>query len=148
MAPHHRFNGAQRESINMCERDERFLVRGRIHYTKWTDQQGVDRYGCEIIAETVDFLSRAETTQNSGDNTVDDDEIPVLTGGYRKSWRRKAAGDFHRSRRIAAATASLLAMGAEVHPAQAKKSRPTPFHHSRPRTCSGNPFRRYRNHQG
>ena len=31
------------------------LVRGRIHYTKWTDQQGVDRYGCEIIAETVDF---------------------------------------------------------------------------------------------
>lgn len=52
------------------------LVRGRIHYTKWTDQQGVDRNGCEIIAETVDFLSRAKQTQNDDGNAVDDDDIP------------------------------------------------------------------------
>lgn len=53
------------------------LVRGRIHYTKWTDQQGVDRYGCEIIAETVDFLSRAKQTDNNAGNQPDyDDEIP------------------------------------------------------------------------
>ena len=52
------------------------LVRGRIHYTKWTDQQGNDRYGCEIIAETVDFLSRAKQTQNDDGKFIEDDEIP------------------------------------------------------------------------
>jgi single-strand DNA-binding protein len=34
------------------------MVTGRIHYTKWTDQNGIDRYGCEIIAEQVDFLAK------------------------------------------------------------------------------------------
>ncbi|KAB2747481.1 single-stranded DNA-binding protein, partial [Brucella anthropi] len=38
-----------------CETGMKVLVRGRIHYTKWTDAAGVDRYGCEIIAETVGF---------------------------------------------------------------------------------------------
>ncbi len=36
------------------------MVTGRIHYTKWTDQSGTDRYGCEIIAEQVDFLAKAK----------------------------------------------------------------------------------------
>jgi len=27
------------------------FVSGRIHYTKWTDSMGNDRYGCEIIAD-------------------------------------------------------------------------------------------------
>jgi len=36
------------------------MVTGRIHYTKWTDQNGIDRYGCEIIAEQVDFLAKAK----------------------------------------------------------------------------------------
>ena len=70
------FNGLGKTIQQHCEKGMKVLVRGRIHYTKWTDQQGVDRYGCEIIAETVDFLSRAKQTQNGGDNTVDDDDIP------------------------------------------------------------------------
>ena len=43
------------------------MVTGRIHYTKWTDQNGTDRYGCEIIAEQVDFLAKAKeaTTDES-----------------------------------------------------------------------------------
>lgn len=48
-----------------CEKGMKVLVRGRIHYTKWTDQQGNDRYGCEIIAETVDFLNRAKQTETT-----------------------------------------------------------------------------------
>jgi single-strand DNA-binding protein len=36
------------------------LVTGHIHYTKWADQNGTDRYGCEIIAEQVDFLAKAK----------------------------------------------------------------------------------------
>jgi single-strand DNA-binding protein len=55
----------------------KLLVRGRIHYTKWTDKDGVDRYGCEIIAETVDFLSRAkQAASTAGDEQEADDEIP------------------------------------------------------------------------
>lgn len=70
------FNGLGKTIEQYCETGMKVLVRGRIHYTKWTDQQGVDRYGCEIIAETVDFLSRAKQAQNGDGNTVDDNEIP------------------------------------------------------------------------
>jgi single-strand DNA-binding protein len=52
------------------------LVQGRIHCTKWTDAAGVDRYGCEIIAEKVDFLSRPKATENENPELVDrDDEV-------------------------------------------------------------------------
>jgi single-strand DNA-binding protein len=38
---------------------------------------GNDRYGCEIIAEKVDFLSRPKSAQNENPELVDrDDEIP------------------------------------------------------------------------
>ena len=70
------FNGLGKTIQQHCEKGMKVLVRGRIHYTKWTDQQGVDRYGCEIIAETVDFLSRAKQPQIDGDSNIDDDEIP------------------------------------------------------------------------
>jgi single-strand DNA-binding protein len=53
----------------------KLLVRGRIHYTKWTDAAGIDRYGCEIIAETVDFLSRAKATEAEDGKFIDDDDI-------------------------------------------------------------------------
>ena len=39
------------------------LVYGRIHYTKWIDRMGKDPYGCEIIAEKVNFLSRPKSTK-------------------------------------------------------------------------------------
>ena len=39
------------------------LAHGRIHYTKWTDATGTDRYGCEIIAGKVDFLSRPKSAE-------------------------------------------------------------------------------------
>ncbi len=45
------------------EKGMKVLVHGRIHYTKWTDATGTDRYGCEIIAEKVDFLSLLISTQ-------------------------------------------------------------------------------------
>lgn len=71
------FNGLGKTIEEHCEKGMKVLVRGRIHYTKWQDQQGNDRYGCEIIAETVDFLSRAKQTENgSGDQREMDDDIP------------------------------------------------------------------------
>ncbi|MBN9505386.1 MAG: single-stranded DNA-binding protein [Altererythrobacter sp.] len=75
------FNGLGKTVQEHCTKGMKVLVRGRIHYTKWTDQGGVERYGCEIIAETVDFLSRgkpAQTGGNAGSNAPNDldDDVP------------------------------------------------------------------------
>ena len=70
------FNGLGKTIQQYCEVGMKILVRGRIHYTKWTDQGGVDRYGCEIIAETVDFLNRAKQTESDDDQQDGDSEIP------------------------------------------------------------------------
>ncbi len=47
---HFTLNGLGKTVQEHCTSGMKLLVRGRIHYTKWTDQQGNDRYGCEIIA--------------------------------------------------------------------------------------------------
>jgi len=70
------FNGLGNTVQQYCEKGMKVLVRGRIHYTKWTDGEGVDRYGCEIIAETVDFLSRASKAEAGDAAPTNDDEIP------------------------------------------------------------------------
>jgi single-stranded DNA-binding protein len=44
--------------------EPKILVQGRIHYNKWTDATGTDRYGCGIIAEKVDFLSRPKLAES------------------------------------------------------------------------------------
>ena len=70
------FNGLGKTIQDYCEKGMKVLVRGRIHYTKWTDQEGNDRYGSEIIAETVDFLSRAQQSENGAGQRDLDDDIP------------------------------------------------------------------------
>jgi len=58
------FNGLGKTVQEYCDKGSKVMVRGRIHYTKWTDNTGVDRYGCEIIAETVDFLNRKKEDED------------------------------------------------------------------------------------
>ena len=70
------FNGLGKTIQEYCEKGMKVLVRGRIHYTKWTDQEGNDRYGSEIIGETVDFLSRAQQSENGAGQRDLDDDIP------------------------------------------------------------------------
>ena len=54
------------------------IVRYRIHYTRWTDQEKVERYGCEIIADEVTFLSYGKSRQQQPSAPQDDeaDDIP------------------------------------------------------------------------
>ena len=68
------FNGLGKTIQEYCEKGMKVLVRGRIHYTKWTDATGTDRYGCEIIAEKVDFLSRPKTAEGEGPELVDNND--------------------------------------------------------------------------
>jgi single-strand DNA-binding protein len=56
------FNGVGKSVAEHVTKGAMTMVTGRIHYTKWTDQAGTDRYGCEIIAEQVDFLAKAKET--------------------------------------------------------------------------------------
>lgn len=71
------FNGLGQTVADHCEKGMKVLVQGRIHYTKWTDAAGIDRYGCEIIAEKIDFLSRLKAIEGESPELVDnDDEIP------------------------------------------------------------------------
>jgi single-strand DNA-binding protein len=47
------FNGLGRIVAQHATKGMQVSVRGRIHYTKWTDREGIERYGCEIIADEV-----------------------------------------------------------------------------------------------
>lgn len=62
-----------------CNKGMRVQVLGRIHYNKWTDNDGIERYGCEIIAEKVEFLSRIdkpEPEKTKAQSADLDDEVP------------------------------------------------------------------------
>lgn len=54
------FNGIGKAVAEHVAKGAMIMVTGRVHYTRWTDQSGTDRYGCEIIAEHVDFLVKAK----------------------------------------------------------------------------------------
>ena len=54
------FNGIGKCVAEHVTKGAMLMVTGRIHYTRWTDQNGTERYGCEIIAEQVDFLAKAK----------------------------------------------------------------------------------------
>ncbi|TXC67955.1 single-stranded DNA-binding protein [Sphingomonas ginsenosidivorax] len=71
------FNGVAKTVAEYVEKGQKVMVRGRIHYTRWTDQENIERYGVEIIADEVTFLSYGKSRQqqdNRQDN--DDDDIP------------------------------------------------------------------------
>ncbi len=71
------FNGVARTVAEYVEKGQKVMVRGRIHYTRWTDQQDIERYGVEIIADEVTFLSYGKSRQQQGTAQDDlDDDVP------------------------------------------------------------------------
>ena len=70
------FNGLGRVVQDRCGKGSKVLVRGRIHYTRWTDATGVDRFGCEIIAENVDFLNPVRPQDAAEVPVIDQDDAP------------------------------------------------------------------------
>ena len=54
------FNGIGKCVAEHVTKGAMVMVTGRIHYSRWTDSEGQSRYGCEIIAEQVDFLAKAK----------------------------------------------------------------------------------------
>ncbi len=54
------FNGIGKCVAERVTKGAMVMVTGRIHYTRWTDNAGQARYGCDIVAEQVDFLAKAK----------------------------------------------------------------------------------------
>ena len=73
------FNGVGKTVEDYVQKGMKVMVRGRIQYTSWTDSDDIKRYGTEIIADEVTFLTRArEASERSGNgnDTTGDDDIP------------------------------------------------------------------------
>jgi len=52
-------------------------VMGRVQNTRWTDQNGVERFGIEIVAARLDLLDRADAPQHDfGNGTIPNDPAP------------------------------------------------------------------------
>ncbi|WP_298173209.1 single-stranded DNA-binding protein [Novosphingobium sp.] len=65
-------NGLNANVAKFCRKGQLVTVEGRIRYTQWEDQSGTKRYGCEIIADKVDFLTNGRIS--SGESAPDIDE--------------------------------------------------------------------------
>lgn len=50
------FNGLGMGVRNHKSKGDLLAINGRLHYSRWTDNEGQTRSGCEIIAENVEFL--------------------------------------------------------------------------------------------
>jgi single-strand DNA-binding protein len=70
------FNGLGRVIAQHAVKGMLVSVRGRLHYTRWTDREGIERYGCEIIADDVQFLSRPRQADASGEQGELDEDVP------------------------------------------------------------------------
>lgn len=70
------FNGLGQNVARYCGKGQLVSLEGRIHYTQWEDQDGTKRYGCEIIADKVDFLSNGRAPSNEGAPDLDEDRAP------------------------------------------------------------------------
>ena len=66
------FNGLGKNVAQYCTKGQLVSVEGRIHYTQWEDGEGIKRYGCEILADKVDFLTRGATQDNKDAPDIDE----------------------------------------------------------------------------
>ena len=67
------FNGVGKTVAHYVDKGQKVMVQGRILYTSWTDSDEIKRYGVEIIADEVTFLSRGK---GAGRGDVGEDDIP------------------------------------------------------------------------
>ena len=72
------FNGLGKTVSQYANKGMLVSVRGRLHNTKWTDKDGIERYGYEIIADDVQFLNRPRqaASDETGEQGELDEDIP------------------------------------------------------------------------
>jgi len=70
------FNGLAKTVAQYVRKGMKVSVQGRLHYSKWTDQAGHTRYGVDIYASEVEFLSKAPAGSAAEPALDGDDEGP------------------------------------------------------------------------
>ena len=70
------FNGLGRVIAQHAVKGMLVSVRGRIHNSKWTDREGIERYGYEIIADDVQFLNRPRQPGEPGEPEEAGEDAP------------------------------------------------------------------------
>ena len=70
------FNGLGKTVAQYASKGMLVSVRGRLHNTRWTDSEGIERYGYEVIADDVQFLSRPRQAAASGEQGEVDEDVP------------------------------------------------------------------------
>lgn len=71
------FSGLGKTIAQYVRKGMKVSVQGRLHYSKWTDQAGQTRYGVDIYASEVEFLSKAPTGSAAADGAGSgDEEVP------------------------------------------------------------------------
>ena len=70
------FNGLGRVMAQHASKGMLVSVQGRLHNSKWTDSEGIERYGYEVIADDVQFLNRPRQAAASGEQGEVDDDVP------------------------------------------------------------------------
>ncbi len=71
------FNGVATTVAEYVEKGQKVMVRGRIHYTRYTDKENIERYGVEIIADEVTFLSYGKSRQQQQGPAQDNEEDDI-----------------------------------------------------------------------
>ena len=71
------FNGLGRVVAQHATKGMLVSVKGRIHNSKWTDKDGIDRYSYEIIADDVQFLSRSRASGDADEAGDKDGDLPL-----------------------------------------------------------------------
>ena len=61
------FNGLGRVIAQHAVKGMLVSVNGRLHNSKWTDSEGIERYGYEVIADDVQFLNRPRSSEDSSE---------------------------------------------------------------------------------
>jgi single-strand DNA-binding protein len=61
------FGGLGRSIAHHATKGMLVAARGRIHNTKWTDREGVERYNYEVIADDVQFFGRPKEPSEVND---------------------------------------------------------------------------------
>ena len=69
------FNGLGKNVAKYCGKGMMVAVQGRIHYSQY-EKDGETRYGVEIIAESVDFLSGGNGNVSNARSTADRLNVP------------------------------------------------------------------------
>ena len=67
------FNGLGRTVSQHATKGMLVSVSGRLHNSKWTDSEGIERYGYEVIAEDVQFLNRPRSADAPEASESDDE---------------------------------------------------------------------------